>query len=226
MSAKNWVKIFKKGNERLENGKPLFAPTTIMETEDDDIYAFVIHKACLNSHGQVVFTVSTKEISLQNNTSKKLVQLPCGKCNNVRFDIDDNSLVDTLKNIITMEYDRQDDGYSIYKNVRIYDALNNQIQQLTKTRLTKILDDKNIGYDRNGMYYVINTKNQLDISNNTSITLKRCNNCSSNFFFYVFYDYSSNPAEQDLISTVQFKTELFPPQVVDQTKITSIFFVE
>ena len=60
-----------------------------METEDDHIYAFVIHKACLNSHDQVVFTVSTKEISLQNNTSKKLVQLPCGKCNNVRFDIDD-----------------------------------------------------------------------------------------------------------------------------------------
>jgi hypothetical protein len=30
-----------------------------------------------------------KEISLQNNTSKKLVQLPCGKCNNMRFDIDD-----------------------------------------------------------------------------------------------------------------------------------------
>ena len=88
LSAKDWVKIFKKGNERLENGKPLFAPTTIMETEDDDIYAFVIHKACLNSHGQVVFTVSTKEISLQNNTSKKLVQLPCGKLNNVRFDID------------------------------------------------------------------------------------------------------------------------------------------
>jgi hypothetical protein len=32
--------------------------------------------------------VSTKEISLQNNTSKKLIQLPCGKFNNVRFDID------------------------------------------------------------------------------------------------------------------------------------------
>ena len=90
LSAKDWVKDFKKGNERLEeeNGKPLFRPTTIMETEDDDIYAFVIHKACLNSHGQVVFTVSTKEISLQNNTSKKMVRLPSGKCNNVRFDID------------------------------------------------------------------------------------------------------------------------------------------
>jgi hypothetical protein len=89
LSAKDWVKIFKKHNEELEDSdKPLFRPTTIMETEDDDIYAFVIHKACLNSHGQVVFTVSTKEISLQNNTSKKLVRIPCGKFNNVRFDID------------------------------------------------------------------------------------------------------------------------------------------
>jgi hypothetical protein len=89
VSAKNWVKAFKKHNEELEDSdKPLFAPTTIMETEHDDAYAFVIQKAYLNSHGQVVFTVSTKEISLQNNTSKKLVRLPCRKLNNARFDID------------------------------------------------------------------------------------------------------------------------------------------
>ena len=89
VSAKKWVKEIKKYNEELEdNGKPLFTPTTIMETEDDVVYAFVIHTAYLNSHDQVVFTVSTKEISLQNNTSKKLVRLPCGKCNNARFDID------------------------------------------------------------------------------------------------------------------------------------------
>jgi hypothetical protein len=97
VSAKKWVKEIKKYNEELEdNDEPLFTPTTIMETEDDGVYAFVIHKAYLNSHDQVVFTVSTKEISLQNNTSKKLVRLPCGKCNNVRFDIDFN-LVDYLK---------------------------------------------------------------------------------------------------------------------------------
>jgi hypothetical protein len=89
VSAKKWVKAFKKGNEELEDSdKPLFAPSTIMETEHDDVYAFIIHKAYLNSHGQVVFTVSTKEISLQNNTSKKLVRLPCRKLNNARFDID------------------------------------------------------------------------------------------------------------------------------------------
>ena len=90
VSAKTWVRAVKKNNEMLEEkGKPLFTPTTIMETEDDCVYAFVIHKAYLNSHDRVVFTVSTKEISLQNNTSKKLVRLPEGKCNNARFDIDE-----------------------------------------------------------------------------------------------------------------------------------------
>ena len=89
VSAKNWVEIFKRYNKDLKKlKKPLFTPTTIMETEYGHVYAFVIHTASLNSHGQVVFTVSTKEISLENNTSKKLIQLPEGKCNNVRFDID------------------------------------------------------------------------------------------------------------------------------------------
>jgi len=89
VSAKEWVTTFKANNKYLEIiGKPLFTPTTIMETEDDVVYAFVIHTAYLNSCGKVVFTVSTNEISLANNTSKKLVRLPEGKCNNVRFDID------------------------------------------------------------------------------------------------------------------------------------------
>ena len=88
VTAKNWVKAFKGYNEEIEKiGKPLFTPTTIMETEYCN-YAFVIKNAYLNSCGKVVFTVSTEEISLPNNTSKKLVRLPEGKCNNVRFDID------------------------------------------------------------------------------------------------------------------------------------------
>jgi len=89
VSAKEWVKLFKTFNTIFKkNGKPLFTPTTIMETVDEVVYAFVINKAYLNKSGHVVFTVSTKEISLQNNTSKKLVQLPEGKYNHVRFDID------------------------------------------------------------------------------------------------------------------------------------------
>ena len=95
VSAKQWIKAFKGYNTHLEIGKPFFTPTTIMETEDDCTYVFVIHKAYMNSCGHVIFTVSTEEISLQNNSSKKLVRLPEGKCNNVRFDIDaDASLLD------------------------------------------------------------------------------------------------------------------------------------
>jgi len=88
--AKKWVESFKLTNEKLEeNDKPLFSPTTIMETADEVVYAFVIHKAYLDRHDRVVFTVSTKEIQLANNCSKDLKKIPCGKYTNMRFDIDD-----------------------------------------------------------------------------------------------------------------------------------------
>ena len=89
VSAKEWVKAFNGYNKDINGKQPLFTPTTIMETENGHVYAFIIHTASLNSCGKVVFTVSTNEISLQDNTSKKLVRLPEGKCNHVRFDIDD-----------------------------------------------------------------------------------------------------------------------------------------
>ena len=93
LSAKEWVKDFNNMNRDLkQKKKPLFTPTTIMETECDRNFAFVIDKAYVNSSGRVVFTVSTSEISFKNNTYKKLTQLPIGKCNNVRFDIDATTL--------------------------------------------------------------------------------------------------------------------------------------
>ena len=152
--------------------------------------------------------------------------------------LSDTSLTDTLNNTITMEYDTvNNDGNSIiyiYKNVRSYNLfnpINNQINQpLTQIKLKEILDNKNIDYEKTGMYYRIKIKNQLDIEDidiiNNSITLKRCNNCDLSFFlFYVFYDYSKNPVEQDLISTVQINNIMFPSGV-DPTKITSISFVD
>ena len=87
VSAKEWIKAFNGYNKYINGKQPLFTPTTIMETENSN-YAFIIHNVYMNSCGKVVFTVSTNEISLANNTSKKLVRLPEGKCNNVRFDID------------------------------------------------------------------------------------------------------------------------------------------
>ena len=88
-SATQWIYSFIEQNKILKRyNKPLFTPTTIMEIDNDKNFAFVIHKAYFNSRGYVIFIVSTREIQLQNNSSKKLTQLPIGKCNNVRFDID------------------------------------------------------------------------------------------------------------------------------------------
>jgi len=89
VSGKEWINGFNITNEYLKkNDKPLFTPTTIMETADEVVYAFVIHKAYFDSHDRVVFTVSTKEIQLANNCSKDLIRIPCGKFKNMRFDID------------------------------------------------------------------------------------------------------------------------------------------
>jgi hypothetical protein len=68
--------------------KPLFTPTTIMELENFHKHAFVINKVYFNSHKRLVFMVSTKEIKLQNNSLKKLTQIPSGKFKHVRFDVD------------------------------------------------------------------------------------------------------------------------------------------
>ena len=90
LPAKEWVNYFIQLNKDLkEKGKEPFTPTTIMETTSEDEYAFVIRKIHFDSHDRVVFTVSTKEIQLSNNCSKKLIQIPCGKFCNMRFDIDD-----------------------------------------------------------------------------------------------------------------------------------------
>jgi hypothetical protein len=77
--------------------KPLFTPTTIMELPNFRKYAFVINKVYFNSHKRLVFMVSTKEIKLQNNTSKKLTQIPSGKFKHVRFDVDDSIIRPTLR---------------------------------------------------------------------------------------------------------------------------------
>jgi hypothetical protein len=139
VSAKEWVTFFNTFNTILtKNVKPLFTPTTIMETENSN-YAFVIHNASLNSCGKVVFTVSTKEISLQNNTSKKLVQLPLGKCNHVRFDID---AVDFNINTVTPENARE---YFFYPPNPFINGLNLQLlDKIWGKKRGKDLQDKDL----------------------------------------------------------------------------------
>jgi hypothetical protein len=113
MFAKTWVELFRQIQEsNNKNNELVFTPTTIMETEDYKKYAFVIKKAYMNSNSNAVFTVSTKEISLKNNTSKKLIKLPCRKFNNVRFDIDYPS-----KDNNNVEYHVSDCGYG---GIRMY----------------------------------------------------------------------------------------------------------
>ena len=109
VSAKTWVNRFIKQNKNLkEMGKELFTPTTIMETVDGDHYAFVIRKAYFDSNHRVVFTISTKEIQLANNFSKKLINIQTGCYNNMRFDIDadddfEGCYIDENENTICLE---------------------------------------------------------------------------------------------------------------------------
>lgn len=86
-SAKEWINYFTEFNKYNENNKkPLFCPTTVMRIKNNS-YIFAINKAYFkNNH--VVFKVSTKQINLEHKNNKKLIKLPCGHHNGVRFDID------------------------------------------------------------------------------------------------------------------------------------------
>ena len=86
---KNIVNLYNdtNNNNKLFN-QPLFTPTTLMELPNFSKYAFVINNVYFNSHKRLVFMISTKEINLQNTSSKKLTQIPCGKFKHVRFDVD------------------------------------------------------------------------------------------------------------------------------------------
>jgi hypothetical protein len=84
--AKLWINNFNYLNESLKaSNKPLFTPTTVMEIGNNK-YIFVLNKAKLTRKGHVVFKVSTKEI---RSSDKKLLKLPHGHHDGVRFDIDE-----------------------------------------------------------------------------------------------------------------------------------------
>ena len=86
--AKKWVQDFNLLNTNLKKkSEPLFTPTTIMEIGNNK-YVFVLDKAKLNCKDRVIFNVSTKEIVLLNGTSKKMLKIPCGHNDDVRFDIE------------------------------------------------------------------------------------------------------------------------------------------
>lgn len=111
--AKKWVQDFKSLNASLKaSNKPLFTPTTVMEIGNNK-YVFVIHKAKLNGKGRVVFKVSTEEIKLSSGTSKKMLKLPRGHHDGVRFDIDsDASVCNTLSGLTEEDFNWNSYSYS------------------------------------------------------------------------------------------------------------------
>jgi hypothetical protein len=88
--VKQWIQKINFLNTSLKNqNKPLFNPTTVMQIGSKK-YLFVINKAKLNSKGHIVFKVSTEEIKLSD---KKMLKLPRGHHDRVRFDIDGGGLM-------------------------------------------------------------------------------------------------------------------------------------
>ena len=88
-NAKQWIIDFNSLNASLKaSNKFLFTPTTVMEIGNKK-YLFVIDEAKLNNDDRVVFKVSTEEIKL---SGKKMLKLPCGHHDGVRFDIDSNGV--------------------------------------------------------------------------------------------------------------------------------------
>jgi hypothetical protein len=83
-NAKEWITKF---NTLNDSSKPIFTPTTVMSI-GSKFYIFVINKAKINKDEHVVFKVSTEEINLVGDTPEKMLKLPQGHYDNVRFDID------------------------------------------------------------------------------------------------------------------------------------------
>jgi len=99
--AKKWVQDFILLNTNLKKkSKPLFTPTAVIEIGNNK-YVFVLDKAKLNCKDRIVFNVSTKEIVLLNSTSKKMLKIPCGHHDDVRFDIDSVSNQSVDDNAVT-----------------------------------------------------------------------------------------------------------------------------
>ena len=93
--AKLWIQNFNLSNDSLKaSNKPLFTPTVVMEIGLKR-YLFVLNKARLNGKGHVVFKVSTEEIK---SSYKKMLKLPRGHHDRVRFDIDIRAIVGNICN--------------------------------------------------------------------------------------------------------------------------------
>lgn len=82
-------------------------------------YLFVLNKAKLNCKGHVVFKVSTNEIKL---SYKKILKLPCGHHDRVRFDIDRGSEINFCGDSVSctcaeiLQYQRSTSNFNCVPN--------------------------------------------------------------------------------------------------------------
>ncbi len=124
IKATKWVKIFFPNNVPV-SAVP-YAPTCVMELENDDLHVFVINDAKVNKNSQVVFQVSSKDIDPNNKNKviKKLKKIPitkkCKMFHNVRFDIDAEVLkIGSTNNPPVFSYlnDKISDWTSLFKSI-------------------------------------------------------------------------------------------------------------
>ena len=87
LKAKEWV-LSKFPTSKTNPESIPFEPTTVLAINNKRRYVFVIKKATVKKDGRIVFDVSTDEIKLHSNISKKILRLPEGCFKNARFDID------------------------------------------------------------------------------------------------------------------------------------------
>ena len=87
LKAKEWV-LSKFPTSKTNPDSIPFEPTTVLAINNKRRYVFVIKKTTVKKDGRIVFDVSTDEIKLHSNISKKILRLPEGCFTNARFDID------------------------------------------------------------------------------------------------------------------------------------------
>ena len=92
LKAKDWVLSNFPTSKTNPYAFP-YEPTTVLVINNKRRYIFVIKNAKIKKNGKIVFDVSTDEIKLQSNISKKLLHLPEGCFKNARFDIDSYNFV-------------------------------------------------------------------------------------------------------------------------------------
>ena len=92
LKAKDWVLSNFPTSKTKPDTVP-YEPTTVLVINNKRRYIFVIKNAKIKKNGKIVFDVSTDEIKLQSNISKKLLHLPEGCFKNARFDIDSYNFV-------------------------------------------------------------------------------------------------------------------------------------